>query len=188
MTNLRPPEQADFLVIGGGIAGASVAWHLARCGRVIVLEREAQPGYHSTGRSAALFAESYGTAQVRALTMASRAFLGCPPAGFAEQPLLTQRGALLVATQGQEALLQQTWQTLRTITTECSSSARPRPAPWCPFCGANGSRRSLRPRRRRRRCQRPPSRLPLNSLCKVVIVASRVLEAPLNSRMLSVPV
>ena len=56
MTKLPPPEQADFLVIGGGIAGASVAWHLAPGGRVIVLEREAQPGYHSTGRSAALFA------------------------------------------------------------------------------------------------------------------------------------
>jgi D-arginine dehydrogenase len=115
MTILPPSEQADFLVIGGGIAGASVAWHLAPGGRVIVLEREAQPGYHSTGRSAALFAESYGTAQVRALTMASRAFLECPPQGFAEHPLLTPRGALLVATQGQEALLQQTWQTLRTI-------------------------------------------------------------------------
>ena len=47
--------------------------------------------------------------------MVSRAFLECPPPGFAEQPLLTPRGALLVATQGQETLLQQTWQALRTI-------------------------------------------------------------------------
>jgi D-arginine dehydrogenase len=115
MTNLQPPEQADFIVIGGGIAGASVAWHLAPRGRVIVLERESQPGYHSTGRSAALFAESYGSAQVRALTMASRAFLECPPPGFAEHPLLAARGALLVATQGQEALLQQSWQALCTV-------------------------------------------------------------------------
>lgn len=115
MTNLQPPEQADFIVIGGGIAGASVAWHLAPWGRVIVLERESQPGYHSTGRSAALFAESYGSAQVRALAMASRAFLECPPPGFAEHPLLAARGALLVATQGQEALLQQSWQALCTV-------------------------------------------------------------------------
>ena len=115
MTNHQPPVEADFIVIGGGIAGASVAWHLAPCGRVIVLERESQPGYHSTGRSAALFAESYGSAQVRALTMASRAFLECPPPGFAEHPLLAVRGALLVATQGQEALLQQSWQTLGTL-------------------------------------------------------------------------
>ncbi|QKS30066.1 NAD(P)/FAD-dependent oxidoreductase [Accumulibacter sp.] len=115
MSNHQPPEEADFIVIGGGIAGASVAWHLAPCGRVIVLERESQPGYHATGRSAALFAESYGSAQVRALTMASRAFLECPPPGFAEHPLLTARGALLVATQEQEALLQQSWRTLCTL-------------------------------------------------------------------------
>ncbi|EXI74458.1 MAG TPA: FAD-binding oxidoreductase [Candidatus Accumulibacter phosphatis] len=105
-------EEADFLVIGGGIAGASVAWHLARHGRVTLLERESQPGYHSTGRSAAIFAESYGPAQVRALTRASRSFLETPPAGFAAAPLLTPRGALFVACRGQEALLQQTWQSL----------------------------------------------------------------------------
>ena len=78
------PIVADFLVIGGGIAGASVAHWLAPHARVILLERESQPGYHSTGRSAALFMESYGTAQVRALTMASRAFLEHPPEGFSE--------------------------------------------------------------------------------------------------------
>ena len=57
---------------------------LASRGTVVLLERESQPGYHSTGRSAALFIESYGTPQVRALTMASRAFLEHPPAGFAD--------------------------------------------------------------------------------------------------------
>lgn len=105
---------ADFLIVGGGIAGASIAYWLARHGRVIVLERESQPGYHSTGRSAALFAESYGTAQVRALTMASRAFFDAPPAGFADQPLLSPRGALIVATHGQDARLNSHWQALAT--------------------------------------------------------------------------
>ena len=47
------PEHADFLIIGGGIAAASVGYWLAPHGRVIVLERESRPGYHSTGRSAA---------------------------------------------------------------------------------------------------------------------------------------
>ena len=75
MTSETAAIQADFLVICAGIAGASVAHWLAPHGRTIVLERESQPGYHSTGRSAALFMESYGTPQVRALTMASRAFL-----------------------------------------------------------------------------------------------------------------
>jgi len=115
MSKPQPSEQADFLVVGGGIAGASVAWHLAPSGRVIVLERESLPGYHSTGRSAAVFAESHGGAQVRALTKASRGFLESPPPGFAEHPLLKPHGALLVATHGQEALLQRIWQSLRTL-------------------------------------------------------------------------
>jgi D-arginine dehydrogenase len=106
-------HQADYLIIGGGIAGASIGYWLAQRGRVLLLERETQPGYHSTGRSAALFAESYGTPQVRALTMASRAFFDTPPAGFAAHPLLTPRGALIVAKPGQEALLQADWQALR---------------------------------------------------------------------------
>jgi len=105
-------HRADFLVIGGGIAGASMGYWLAPHGRVLLLEREAQPGYHSTGRSAALFAETYGTRQVRALTMASRAFFDAPPDGFAERPLLSPRGFLLVAAPGQEDLLRETWQTL----------------------------------------------------------------------------
>ena len=75
---------ADFLVVGAGIAAASIGYALASRGTVVLLERESQPGYHSTGRSAALFIESYGTPQVRALTMASRAFLEQPPAGFAD--------------------------------------------------------------------------------------------------------
>jgi D-arginine dehydrogenase len=110
------PVQADFLIIGGGIAAASVGYWLAPHGRVILLEREAQPGYHSTGRSAALFMESYGTAQVRALTMASRAFFANPPEGFSEQPLISPRGAMMVATQGEDALLAEQWDVFRSVT------------------------------------------------------------------------
>ncbi|MDO9113300.1 MAG: FAD-dependent oxidoreductase [Polaromonas sp.] len=109
-------ESTDFLIIGGGIAAASVGYWLAPHGRVTLLEREAQPGYHSTGRSAALFMESYGTPQVRALTMASRAFLQSPPQGFAEHPLLGPRGAMMVATHGQDALLAAHWDILRAMT------------------------------------------------------------------------
>ena len=94
---------ADFLVVGAGIAGASVAYFLAPHGRVVVLERESHPGYHSTGRSVALFSETYGTPQVRALSCASRPFLEHPPAGFSEVPILSPRGALMVARPGQDA-------------------------------------------------------------------------------------
>ncbi|HEX7891112.1 MAG TPA: FAD-binding oxidoreductase [Ramlibacter sp.] len=109
-------ESTDYLVVGGGIAGASVGYFLAPHGRVVVLERESQPGYHSTGRSAALFLESYGTPQVRALTGASRAFLEQPPAGFAEHPVLAARGCLLVAQPGQERELAAHWDLLRAMT------------------------------------------------------------------------
>ena len=110
------PQKTDFLVIGGGIAGASVAYFLAPHGRVILLEREAQPGYHSTGRSAALFDESYGSPQVNALTRASRAFFEAPPAGFCEQALLSPRGAITIAEPGQEAALADYWEQLRHTT------------------------------------------------------------------------
>ena len=105
-------QTADVIIIGAGIAGASAAHWLAPHARVLLLERESQPGYHATGRSAALFMESYGPPQVRALTRASRAFLENPPAGFAEHPLLTPRGTLIVAAPGQEAELQAEWDTL----------------------------------------------------------------------------
>ncbi|HEY0844849.1 MAG TPA: FAD-binding oxidoreductase [Noviherbaspirillum sp.] len=98
-------NKADYLIIGAGIAGASIGYWLAPHARVILLERESQPGYHSTGRSAALFMESYGPPQVRALTCASRSFLLHPPQGFTEHPILSPRGALMVAAEGQEALL-----------------------------------------------------------------------------------
>ena len=95
-----------MLIIGAGIAGASLAWRLARAGRpVVLIEREPQPGMHSTGRSAAMFMESYGPPGVRALTRASRDFYLQPPAGFAEAPLLSPRHALFVATAGQQAAL-----------------------------------------------------------------------------------
>ena len=79
------------------MAGASVAAELASSRRVILLEAEDQPGMHATGRSAAMFFESYGNATVRALTRASREFLERPPTGFAAAPLLSPRGAMFVA-------------------------------------------------------------------------------------------
>ncbi|MFL6599704.1 MAG: NAD(P)/FAD-dependent oxidoreductase [Steroidobacteraceae bacterium] len=107
----------DFIVIGGGIAGASVAYWLAPHARVVVLEREPQPGYHSTGRSAALFIESYGPAQVRALTRASRPFFASSGHGFTEHPVLTPRGTLFVASHEQERQLEEYWEEVRPSST-----------------------------------------------------------------------
>jgi D-arginine dehydrogenase len=91
-----PPRRADVVVIGAGIAGASLAGELASRRQVVLLEMEEQAGYHTTGRSAAVFAEGYGNAVVRALTRASRPFLAAPPHGFAEHPLLAPRGWMFV--------------------------------------------------------------------------------------------
>lgn len=100
-------ETFDVAVIGAGIAGASVAWRLAAQRSVLLLERESQPGYHSTGRSAAMFMESYGPPAVRALTRASRRFYTHPPEGFSEHPLLGARGAMYLARPDQTQLLAQ---------------------------------------------------------------------------------
>ena len=109
-------EHVDFAVVGAGIAGASVAYFLAPHGRVVVLEREAHPGYHSTGRSAALFSETYGPEQVRALSRASRAFLERPPEGFAQGPILTPRGALMTGGPDDGELLATELESMRRIT------------------------------------------------------------------------
>lgn len=98
-------RDAAFIVIGAGIAGASAGYWLAETGPVVLLEREDQPGYHATGRSAALFSETYGSRPVRALTVASRPFYEVPPPGFADSPLLTPRGVLFVGRADQEAAL-----------------------------------------------------------------------------------
>lgn len=110
------PQQTDILIIGAGIAGASTAYFASPHARVVVLERESQPGYHSTGRSAALFSETYGSDPVRILSRASRPFLSAPPAGFADAPILTPRGALMLAAPGQEELLREELAAMQRIT------------------------------------------------------------------------
>ncbi len=102
-------ETADIIVIGAGMAGASAAAHLAETARVILLEGEDQPGYHSTGRSAALFSETYGNLPVRILTRAGRGFYEERAGGLARHPILTPRGVLVYAMPGQEGLLDTAW-------------------------------------------------------------------------------
>jgi D-arginine dehydrogenase len=90
-------EDYEFIVIGAGIAGASAAYELARTGSTLIIEREFQPGYHTTGRSAAVFSEIYGNATIRGLTVGSRSFFASPPAGFCEYPLWKQRKSVMIA-------------------------------------------------------------------------------------------
>lgn len=100
-------QETDVLIVGAGMAGASAAYFLAPHKRVMLLERESQPGYHATGRSAAMYSETYGNATVRAITTASKAFYQNPPAGFSEYPLMSPRGSLMVGNADDEADLRQ---------------------------------------------------------------------------------
>ena len=95
--------RCDFLIVGCGMAGCSAGYFLADKGSVIVLEREDQPGYHSTGRSAAVYATSYGNATIRAITRAARSFYLNPPGGFSDAPLLTPRGTIFIGHADQAA-------------------------------------------------------------------------------------
>ena len=97
-------RRVDVAVVGGGIAGVSAACELAETGRsVVLLEQEEQLAHHTTGRSAAIFLESYGPPAVRALTVASRADYDAAPERFGTPRLLEPRSALWIAPPSQLA-------------------------------------------------------------------------------------
>lgn len=91
------PARARVVVIGGGFAGASTAFHLARAGvnGVVIVEREAVCGVHASGRNAALGRQLTEDARVTDLTVRGAAFLRQPPPGFSEQPLWEATGSIL---------------------------------------------------------------------------------------------
>jgi D-arginine dehydrogenase len=105
-----PPTRSRYevVIVGGGIAGAALAYFLAQRGLadVLLLERESQPGYHATGRSAATLNELDAVSTLQRLKVLSAPFLRQPPTGFAENRLLTPSG---VMTLFREPL----WSTLR---------------------------------------------------------------------------
>jgi D-arginine dehydrogenase len=107
----------EFLILGTGIAGASIGHFLAPHASCCMLERESQPGYHSTGRSAAQFIATYGTPQVRALSRASEPFFQRPPEGFSAAPLLQPRGLLTFAGEADLSVLEDAWLVLQQTTT-----------------------------------------------------------------------
>ncbi len=90
-------QSFEVVIVGGGIAGASLAYFLAErgLGDVLVLEREAQPGMHATGRSAASLVEWDAVPALRQLKRLGARFLRHPPPGFSTQPLLDPWGVLV---------------------------------------------------------------------------------------------
>jgi len=95
----------DVIVIGAGMAGATVAAQLAGERRVALVEQEETAGYHTTGRSAAIWMLNYGPPDVRAMTGASRAFFETPPEGFSEVPLMQRRAVIHLSPAADEAEL-----------------------------------------------------------------------------------
>ncbi len=101
----------DIVIIGAGIAGASLASELAGSAKVLLAEREEFPGYHSTGRSAAFWTESYGGPQVQPLTSASGPWFANPPDYISAQSLLVNRGALTIGKASDKAALKDFYET-----------------------------------------------------------------------------
>ena len=98
-------RECDFLVIGTGIGGTSCAHWLSLDHSVIVLEMEAQPGYHTTGRSVAVYTEAYGPRTIRALAIAGGQFFTDPPASFTDVELCHAHGLMFIAREDQKPSL-----------------------------------------------------------------------------------
>jgi D-arginine dehydrogenase len=125
-------KTCDFLVIGAGIAGTAAAYELANHGRVILLERESMPGYHSTGRSAAVLTENYGNAIIRRLTVASRGFLENAPDQFTSSPLVSPRGVLWIAREEQQETLAAMLSEAQQLVPSIHAIGRAEAKRWCP--------------------------------------------------------
>ncbi len=97
------PSATDVLIVGAGIAGASLAAALAPWRRVMLVEAEDAPGYHATGRSAAFWHESYGGVGVQPLTRASFEALIRPDPEFSDHGFLSPRGALTLGQRSEAA-------------------------------------------------------------------------------------
>ena len=97
-------DSVDVLIVGGGIAGASLGAALAGRRRVLMLEREAVAGYHATGRSVAFWEESYGGPAVQPLTTASGRMLDRPDPDLADHSFLSPRRTLHIGRAGDTAL------------------------------------------------------------------------------------
>ena len=99
----------EVIIVGGGIAGASLAYFLTERGvtDVLLLEREPQPGYHATGRSAATLSELDVVATWRELKVLGARFLRHPPPGFAETPLVVPSGVMLLFREPEWSALRQ---------------------------------------------------------------------------------
>ncbi|MBJ7336988.1 FAD-binding oxidoreductase [Mycolicibacterium sp.] len=115
---MTPTETgADVIVIGGGIAGVSIAYELSKAVEVALLEMESTLAFHTTGRSAATFLETYGGEQIRALTTGSREFFEAPAELF-EPVLVTPRPLLQIALEGRSHRIEGMYESVRALVSD----------------------------------------------------------------------
>jgi D-arginine dehydrogenase len=127
-TDPMTTQRFDIAVIGAGMAGSTAAAFLSADRRVALIEAEEVAGYHTTGRSAAIWVQNYGPPDVRALTRLSRPFYEAPPPGFTDIALIRRRAVLLLATEAQRPDLDTalaTGQGLRRISVQDAQSLVP---------------------------------------------------------------
>lgn len=113
-------KETDFIIIGAGIGGTSCAHWLSQDHSVIVLEMEEQPGYHTTGRSVAVYTEAYGPRTIRALAKSGYDFLTNPSGSFSEVPLSHPRGLFFIARDDQMPALEEGLKAVQELSPEIS--------------------------------------------------------------------
>lgn len=99
----------DFIIFGGGIAGISIAYELSESSRVLVLEQEEAFGYHTTGRSAAIYSELLLDPTLLLLAKESKKFLQKPPEFFSQSPLINTCGCILTGTSRDQDAVELAW-------------------------------------------------------------------------------
>ena len=108
-------RECDFLIVGAGIGGTSCAHFLSLEHSVILLEMEDRSGYHTTGRSVAIYTEAYGPRTIRALAIAGGEFFRKPPSGFTETALCKQFGLVFIAREDQTSVLYAALETVKDL-------------------------------------------------------------------------
>ncbi|WP_211831135.1 NAD(P)/FAD-dependent oxidoreductase [Kistimonas asteriae] len=108
----------DIIIVGGGVAGLSAGYALSlQRKRVLVLERESQPGIHASGRAVSVYAQSngYDNPVILALTKTSLSFFLTPPIGFCDFPLVHQCSVIFISPLHKEEKLRVLWQSMHAV-------------------------------------------------------------------------
>ena len=168
----------ELIIIGCGIAGASLAYFLTEQGMIdiLILEKEEQPGYHATGRAAAVLVEFDFIPSVLQLKMLSAGFLRRPPDGFSENPVLRQSRILIMFQGSLWELAQQIVSELRQAGTVVNVLSQQEVVSMVPVVSYENFDGALffTPSRRSRQSTTPP---PTPTMSKAIACSSKPLSA-----------